>query len=36
MIDKLQDENYAQRSQLEEHHTKMEVMQRILDQLEGA
>jgi septal ring factor EnvC (AmiA/AmiB activator) len=36
MIEKLQDESYAQRSQLEEHRTKMEAMQRRLDQLEGA
>jgi hypothetical protein len=35
MIEKLQDESYAQRSQLEEHHMKMEAMQRRLDQLEG-
>jgi septal ring factor EnvC (AmiA/AmiB activator) len=36
MIEKLQDESYAQRSQLEEHRTKMEAMQRILDQLDRA
>ena len=35
MIERLQDESYAQRSQLEEHHTNMEAMQRRLDQLEG-
>jgi septal ring factor EnvC (AmiA/AmiB activator) len=35
MIERLQDESYAQRSQLEEHRTNMEAMQRRLDQLEG-
>jgi septal ring factor EnvC (AmiA/AmiB activator) len=35
MIEKLQDESYTKRSQLEEHRTKMEAMQRRLDQLEG-
>jgi len=36
MIENLQDKSYAQRSQLEGHHMKMETMQMILDQLEGA
>jgi hypothetical protein len=35
MIENLQDESYAQRSQLEDHRMKMETMQRRLDQLEG-
>jgi hypothetical protein len=36
MIEKIQDESYAQRIQLEEHHMKIEAMHRRLDQLEGA
>jgi hypothetical protein len=35
MIEKLQDKSYTQRSQIEEHHLKMEAMKRRLDQLEG-
>jgi hypothetical protein len=36
VIEKLQDESYAHRIQLKENCIKMEAMQRILDQLEGA
>jgi hypothetical protein len=35
MIEKLQDESYAQRSQIEDNRMKMETMQRRLEQLEG-
>jgi hypothetical protein len=35
MIEKLQDESYAQRSQIEDHRMKIETMQRRLEQLEG-
>jgi hypothetical protein len=35
MIEKLQDERYAQRSQIEDHCMKIETMQRILEQLKG-
>jgi hypothetical protein len=35
MIERLQDESYAQRSQIEEQRNNMEAMQRRLDQLEG-
>jgi hypothetical protein len=35
MIERLQDESYAQRIQIEEKCNNMEVMQQCLDQLEG-
>jgi polyhydroxyalkanoate synthesis regulator phasin len=35
LIERLQDESYAQRSQIEEQRSSMETMQRRLDQLEG-
>jgi polyhydroxyalkanoate synthesis regulator phasin len=36
LIERLQDESYAQRSQIEEQRSSMEIMQRRLDQLERA
>jgi hypothetical protein len=36
MIERLQDESYAQRSQIDEQRSSMETMQRRLDQIEGA
>jgi len=35
LIERLQDESYAQRSQIEEHHSSMDKMQCHLDHIEG-